>query len=92
MTTELAYEILKGIIGITETDVEAQGNEEGGLLTVECFKVALNALEKQIPKKPTKEHGYFRCQDCGHPFTNDEFDRKATHCECGQAVLWEAEP
>lgn len=61
------------------------------------FKKAIEALEKQVPKKPHKIHDmnvnghpYYECvcNDCGYVL--DEF--KDDFCpNCGQAIDWEEE-
>ena len=57
-------------------------------------KAIINALEKQIPKKPTKineeynpERGIwvvdYECPSCGNPYADDSY------CSCcGQALDW----
>ena len=53
-------------------------------------KLAIEALEKQVSKKPYKdnENGVYEkehCPSCHRSlFPNDH------HCECGQAIDWEA--
>lgn len=55
-----------------------------------ALELAILALEKQIPKKPYKdnENGVYEkehCPSCHRSlFPNDH------HCECGQAINWEA--
>ena len=55
---------------------------------VEARNMAINALEKQIAKKPYKdnENGVYEkdhCPTCHRSlFPNDR------HCECGQAIDW----
>ena len=55
-----------------------------------ALALAIEALEKQIPKKPYKdnENGVYEkehCPSCHRSlFPNDH------HCECGQAIDWEA--
>jgi hypothetical protein len=60
----------------------------------ECEKVVLNALEKQIPKKPIKigeeyiserrEWVYdYECPSCGNPYADNSY------CSCcGQKLDW----
>lgn len=54
-----------------------------------ALALAIEALEKQIPKKPYKdnENGVYEkeyCPSCHRSlFPNDH------HCECGQAIDWE---
>ena len=60
-----------------------------GKCTREAIDMAIEALEKQIPKKPYKdnENGVYEkehCPSCHRSlFPNDH------HCECGQAIDWE---
>ena len=52
--------------------------------TIEAYSVALNALEKQIPKK-LKDNGWLYCPICGRDVLMDRFD----YCpDCGQALDW----
>ena len=51
-----------------------------------CEKVnlALEALEKQVPKKPYWEYGGCHCKSCGLDVLSDEY-----FCPlCGQAIDW----
>ena len=58
-------------------------------MSAEAMNLAIEALEKQIPKKPYKdnENGVYEkehCPSCHRSlFPNDH------HCECGQAIDWE---
>lgn len=57
----------------------------------ECEKVVLNALEKQIPKKPLDIEGdytalYGSCPNCKNIVCDNE-DYKFCN-ECGQALDW----
>ena len=48
------------------------------------FKTAIEALEKQIPKK-LKDDGWLYCPICGRDVLMDKFD----YCpDCGQALDW----
>lgn len=70
----------------------------GGLCTEEVRKVAIEALEKQIPKKPTYEgDGYapdgtfvwdeWLCPNCGSKYEVDYDDYD--YCpNCGQKIDW----
>ena len=52
-----------------------------------CEKVnlALEALDKQMPKKPYWEYGGCHCKSCGIDVLSDEY-----FCPlCGQAIDWE---
>ena len=54
--------------------------------TIEAYSVALNALEKQIPKKVTKS----ACPSCNRIFLFRHSEkRKGDYCDnCGQALDW----
>lgn len=64
---------------------------------LEVFKIALDALKKQIPIKPfVWEYKYYysptpnddwgyECPSCG----NHEIDYPEHHCTCGQALNWD---
>ena len=62
---------------------------DGFKIIAEAYDLAIEALEKQIPKKPYKdnENGVYEkehCPSCHRSlFPNDH------HCECGQAIDWE---
>ena len=52
-----------------------------------AFETAIEALEKQIPKKP-KDDGWLYCPICGRDVLMDRFD----YCpDCGQALDWSDE-
>lgn len=59
----------------------------------EALTVAIEALEKQIPKKPI-EDGYYDepcvCPNCGSNVINEaDNDYQFNHCyHCGQALDW----
>lgn len=79
MTNEEAIENLKYLISDDCTDTQHDFVKE--------IKIAIEALEKQIPKKPPN-HDRMVCPSCnskaryGHPY---EY-----YCpHCGQAILWE---
>ena len=49
-----------------------------------AFETAIEALEKQIPKK-LKDDGWLYCPICGRDVLMDKFD----YCpDCGQALDW----
>ena len=49
-----------------------------------AFETAIEALEKQIPKK-LKDDGWLYCPICGRDVLLDRFD----YCpDCGQALDW----
>ena len=100
MTKNEAIKNLKDILGectesekavcyVTSVDAPALG-------------MAINALEKQIPKKPEYEAGgyadgelvydYAKCPICGHDFEYGINDWGCEHCSnCGQKLDWSDE-
>ena len=64
----------------------------------EAFNMAIEALEKQIPKKPLQDKkprygmGYeyydWVCPTCGHFLAPEPQKIGNHHCKCGQAIDW----
>ena len=77
----------------------------GGIIPqkrAEAIDVAINALEKQIPKKPEYEaegyadgelvYDYAKCPICGHDFEYGINDLGCKYCsDCGQKLNWESD-
>lgn len=66
-----------------------------GIVSAECEKVVLNALEKQIPKKPIdNRYPWCICPVCGGSVylknvQEHIMNLENTHCEhCGQKLDW----
>ena len=89
-------EALKGAITMFKND-KVYLKERGHTLIASRFQIAQEALEKQIPKKPTnytKEYddllnmGYIqRYCDCGN-----KIHRTQSYCDdCGQKIDWNLE-
>ena len=58
--------------------------DEDCRMSAEALKLAIEALEKQIPKKPYWEYGGCHCKSCGLDVLSDE-----DFCPlCGQAIDW----
>ena len=57
----------------------------------EAFQMAIQALEKQMPKKPYKdnENGIYEKEYC--PICNRSLFSNDRHCICGQAIDWSDE-
>ena len=91
MTYEKALNDLKRQVGKWEKGVHFT-------YSLPPLKVAINAIEKQIPKKPIKKNPicYERTKDGQEHFAFDYFcpncneQIKITehHCKCGQALDW----
>lgn len=76
MTPEKAIETIK----IAIADVEWNYPLEYAI----AFETAIEALEKQIPKK-LKDDGWLYCPICGRDVLMDRFN----YCpDCGQALDW----
>ena len=53
-------------------------------ISKDCYKLIIEALEKQIPKK-LKDDGWLYCPICGRDVLMDRFN----YCpDCGQALDW----
>lgn len=80
MTNEEAIEVIKH--GCIYRD------RRGG----EALEVSISALEKQIPKPPTKtKNSTLLCPNCGEyvGYVDAEVDIRADYCNfCGQAIDW----
>ena len=54
------------------------------------INAAIEALEKQIPKKPEIKDGYYVCPICG--VYQETSEGNPAYCiNCGQRILWEVE-
>lgn len=80
MTAKEAIEVIEVAIAVVEWEYP--------LDYAAAIEMAIEALEKQIPKKPYKdnENGVYEkdyCPTCNRSlFPNDH------HCRCGQAIDW----
>ena len=76
MTNEEARKMLKEIKPIPI---------DGFKIIADAYDMAIEALEKQTPKKPYWEYGVWHCKSCGLDVFRDDF-----FCPiCGQAIDWE---
>ena len=67
-------------------------------MSAEAMNLAIEALEKQIPKKPTRTNGglsiakkdfYTKCQLCNHNIPGVVRDARMRFCPfCGQKIDW----
>ncbi len=55
----------------------------------EALDKAIEALEKQVPKRLKNMGGWYACPACFKPITNMECDAKYPAHSCGQLVIWE---
>ena len=74
----------------------------GVTVSDEASKIAIQAIEKQIPKKPEYEadgyadgelvYDYAKCPICGHDFEYGINDWGCKYCsDCGQKLDWSDE-
>ena len=74
----------------------------GVTVSDESSRMAIKALEKQIPKKPEYEadgyadgelvYDYAKCPICGHDFEYGINDWGCEYCsDCGQKLNWESD-
>ena len=77
-------------------------SNEAAKRVVEARDMAINVLEKQIPKKPEYEadgyadgelvYDYAKCPICGHDFEYGINDWGCEYCsDCGQKLDWSDE-
>lgn len=73
---------------------EIHSKKERGfaILITKALDMAVEALEKQIPKKPDYEDYDAKCPVCGHEFENNVNDWGCSFCQgCGQKLDWSDE-
>ena len=83
----------EAITELKESYVLTNGKINGKPL-FESIEIAISALEKQVPKKPTRfgsKHIYI-CPNCARAEYIKRRDALDTHCGfCGQLIDWEDE-
>ena len=80
-------------IKMLEIQKPAYGCKEYKKPLMYAYEMAINALEKQIPKKPRfYTHNYY-CSVCDNLVGNNEFEwRRFKYCDtCGQRLDWSEE-
>lgn len=86
MKPEEAIEILERLKIATATS-----NVDGHKIT-QPLCMAIEALEKQIPKKPRERHPFKSFGSCGACGINISTRTDKNYCgNCGQAIDWEVE-
>lgn len=90
---EAAIEMLEEVLNIC-----MRNTNEVWLKRKRGYELAIQALEKQIPKTPIiKPRSPALCPSCGTELSDFECDGYYTHwkgltmCECGQKISWEVE-
>ena len=64
---------------------------DGFKIIAEAYDLAIDALEKQIPKKPRETRCALMCARCGQKITENGCKKlNRNYCKkCGQAIDWE---
>ena len=89
-------------IKILQRDLQIQLENKALPDGIEAIQIAIEALEKQIPKKPEYEgdgyadgelvYDYAKCPICGHGFEYGINDWGCEYCsDCGQKLDWSDE-
>ena len=99
MTYEEAIKEAEIQIGIYESmilynkDFEPKNDNSNYECKIEFLKIVIEALEKQIPKKPRETRCALMCANCGHKITEKGCKKlNRNYCKkCGQRILWEVE-
>ena len=78
-------------IKILQRDLQIQLENKALPDGIEAIQIAIQALEKQIPKKPYKdnENGIYEKEYC--PICHRSLFPNDHHCICGQAIDWSDE-
>ena len=78
-------------IKILQRDLQIQLENKALPDGIEAIQIAIQALEKQIPKKPYKdnENGIYEKEYC--PICHRSVFPNDHHCICGQAIDWRDE-
>ena len=75
----------EAIIILRDTPIDIRSSDDIYTLYATAQDMAINALEKQTPKKPYWEYGVWHCKSCGFDVFRDDF-----FCPiCGQEIDWE---
>lgn len=86
-------EAIKIVEGEYVTMSKWYGTSEEAVRHNEAIKMAVDALKKQIPMKPTGEHyAHMRCPSCNHRIPSgggSSSHRRDNWCNyCGQKIGW----
>lgn len=66
-----------------------QYRNAGNHIHREAMDAAIEAFEKQIPKKPTQSDNLMLCSNCGSVLRNSKRMICIAYCDnCGQAIDW----
>ena len=84
------------------TEIHAARQFSFAMKITEALNMAVEALEKQIPKKPNLKNatdyegniidGVYICSECGRTICYEiegNFKENYPYCNCGQALDWE---
>lgn len=90
MTIEEAKEQLREIIFDTESLIVGDAAKGIYRKDLEALKMAVEALEKQIPRKPIEKSPWvYHCPNCDSKKVEEVFIERFRYCcDCGQALDW----
>lgn len=96
MTAEKAIEQLNSLMNDRENHVHRDDFDDVFLQDIEACKAGIQALEKQILKKPIVKLSYicgkkYYCSECKHYICADCNTKKSYCSNCGQALDWSEE-
>ena len=86
----MKYEDAKAIFLLEHCAERCDGYQKDDTCKNCEINAAIEALEKQIPKKPEIKDEYYVCPVCG--VYQETSEGNPPHCiNCGQRLLWEVE-
>lgn len=90
MTIEEAKKQLRELIFDTESLIVGDAAKGIYRKDLEALKMAVEVLEKQIPKKPIEKSPWvYHCPNCDSKKVEDVFIERFKFCrDCGQALDW----
>jgi hypothetical protein len=93
MTAEKAIEQLNSLMNDRENHVHRDDFDDVFLQDIEACKMGIQALEKQVLKKPIVKLSYicgkkYYCSECKHYICADCNTKKSYCSNCGQALDW----
>ena len=84
---EIQFDVYESMM-LYNKDFEPKNDNSNYERQIEFLKIAIEALEKQVPKKPSQDSvGLYYFPTC--PNCHKELESYDHHCECGQALNWE---
>lgn len=80
---------VKAEVALSNSNTSCEWLKEDVKGTITAFTMAIDALEKQMPKKliDNIEREWFECPTCGRVIVT-YYAGERHHCKCGQALDW----